>query len=178
MHVICNAQGSRTPRCAPRLQVPAYPVLVEQFHNHGNVQLKCYVVDRAVHVHVKPSFPDVGLSRDGSTCWLGGIEVPCYPPFVYAFHSLHSMPKADVSSNTDGVTYDKAVVQRAAQEIGSRTGLTLFGFDLIKPHRSCGAEYLLIDVNAFPSFKGVPEAGDALRACMKQLAAKRRDTPL
>ena len=169
-----------TPRCTPRLQVPSYPMLVEHFHNHGNVQLKCYVVDRAVYVHVKPSFPDVGLSRDsdGSTCWIGGHEVPCSKPFVYAFHSLHSMPKADVSSVTDGVTYDRAVVQRAAHEIGSRTGLTLFGFDLIKPQRSCGAEYLLIDVNAFPSFKGVPEAGDALRACMKQLAAERRRNTL
>jgi hypothetical protein len=151
-----------------RLQVVAYPVLVERFHNHGGVQLKCYSIGGEVHVHVKPSFPDVALAQDsnGEACLIAGAEVPCSFPFVYSFHSLDSMPKAEDS--TRDFAYELKVVRCVAQAIEQRVGLTVFGFDLIRPRKCSAAPMLLIDVNAFPSFKGVPEAATALRTCMKR----------
>jgi hypothetical protein len=155
------------------LQVMFYPVVVEAFYNHGGSQLKCYIIRDECFVLVEPSFPDVSeaTGQNGAACLIGGHTYPCSPPFVFRFHSLDSMPKA--SSRTvvqSGIgNFDAKCIQDCAAEIGARTGLTVFGFDLI---RTCGngvANYLLIDVNAFPSFKGVPEAPYALRRCMKSL---------
>ena len=158
------------------MQVAAYPALVERFHNHGGVQLKCYCIAGQVYVHVKPSFPDVALARggDGSTCLIAGATTKCLPSFVYAFHSLENMPKAASGSDAGRFTYDQAVIDRVAQCIQSKVGLTVFGFDLIKPKADSVVTYLLIDVNAFPSFKGVPEAASALRKYLKQLVAQRK----
>jgi glutathione synthase/RimK-type ligase-like ATP-grasp enzyme len=75
------------------------------------------------------------------------------------------MPKAKRSlPSTMHADYDCELVQCCAALIAARTGLTLFGFDLIKPSGS--DHMLLIDVNAFPSFKGIPDAAHALRQCL------------
>ena len=96
----------------------------------------------------------------------------CLPRFVYAFHSLDNMPKAVSGSGAGECTYDQAVIDQVAQSIQSKVGLTVFGFDLIKPITDSAVPFLLIDVNAFPSFKGVPEAACALRKYLKQLVAQ------
>jgi hypothetical protein len=153
------------------VQVAACPSVVESFHNHGAVQLKCYVMSHQVFVHVKQSFPDVQAAQDGTgdTCKIGGLSASCSPPFVYSFHSLHSMPKPNLSG-APSMQYDRELIELCARSIAERTGLTLFGFDLIRP---LGADHmLLIDVNAFPSFKGICDAAYALRACLLELGAK------
>lgn len=155
------------------LQVMLFPVVVEAFYNHGGAQLKCYVIQGECFVRVEQSFPDVSeaIGQNGAACLIGGQTHPCNPPFVFKFHSLDSMPKASGrTAERSGIgNYDAKSIQGCAAEIGARTGLTVFGFDLIRPCNSGVSGYVLIDVNAFPSFTGVPEAPYALRRCMKSL---------
>ena len=154
-------------------QISSFPAVVEEFYNHGGVQLKCYVIDGHVHVHVKASFPDVHLSPggDGSSILLDGKHVQCSAPFTYRFHSLKSMPETDCAKQKAELDYDIKMVHACARYIGQQTRLKLFGFDLIQCSKAGSPPWALIDVNAFPSFKGVPDAAAELRACLQNVAA-------
>jgi inositol-1,3,4-trisphosphate 5/6-kinase/inositol-tetrakisphosphate 1-kinase len=56
--------------------------------------------------------------------------------------------------------------EAVAAALRQRLGLTLFGFDLVFD-RSAG-ELVIVDVNYFPSFKGIPEAAAALQAALRE----------
>jgi ribosomal protein S6--L-glutamate ligase len=58
---------------------------------------------------------------------------------------------------------------RVALEIGRVFGLRLYGVDLLTT--ACGP--LIVDVNAFPGFRGVHGASSALVALVEQIAAER-----
>eukprot|EP00892_Ulva_mutabilis_P010710 jgi/Ulvmu1/8010/UM004_0246.1 len=145
-------------------QVEVYPCLVEAVHNHGGVVIKCYAIKGRLFMHAKPSLPDVaGPVVDGRPSATAGDETGCI-----RFHSLKNMPCAAPESIDQGIT-DEATVREAAEAcahvIAEKTGLALFGFDLVKP--AALDHFLLIDVNAFPSFRGVPDAAEALRSFIK-----------
>lgn len=54
----------------------------------------------------------------------------------------------------------KEAVEQVAEALRKELGLTLFGFDLV--FDNIAGELVLFDVNYFPSFKGIPEAPEAL----------------
>lgn len=161
------------------------PVVVEAFHNHGGVQFKCYVLGERVYTHIKASIPDAlpcpaaddsvdAASEGDESCsfmLLGGAPYACAPADVLRFHSLTSMPKAPVSALADVAPPPDAVLHACRRALADRLGLRIFGFDLIRPLTAGAgvAPYVLIDVNAFPSFKGVPEIGDDLRCFLAAL---------
>ncbi|KAL4448397.1 hypothetical protein ABPG75_005616 [Micractinium tetrahymenae] len=60
--------------------------------------------------------------------------------------------------------------EAVAAALRQQLGLTLFGFDLVFD-RAAG-ELVIIDVNYFPSFKGIPEAPAALQAALRQRYAQ------
>lgn len=55
-------------------------------------------------------------------------------------------------------------------------GLSLFGFDVIVPNdrkTACNSEYVVIDVNFFPSYKEVGDFPSRLRSFLWEHAASR-----
>ena len=151
-----------------------FPVVVEAFHNHHG-QLKCYAVQSEVFVHKKRSMPVTMLNAEdpsGQTILMDGQIVSCAVPFVYRFHSLDSMPVSAVQAET-APDIDNGTLSQCAGCIARNTGLTLFGFDLIQQMPERGSRWLLIDVNAFPSFKGVSEAPACIRRAIKRLVASK-----
>lgn len=56
--------------------------------------------------------------------------------------------------------------EAVAEALRARLGLTLFGFDLV--FDPAAGELVIIDVNYFPSFKGIPEAPVALQAALRE----------
>jgi hypothetical protein len=54
----------------------------------------------------------------------------------------------------------REAVEQVAEVLRKELGLTLFGFDLV--FDNIAGELVLFDVNYFPSFKGIPEAPEAL----------------
>jgi hypothetical protein len=160
------------------MQMEVYPYLAEYFHNHGGTVIKCYVIDDQVFIRAKPSLPDIIKSVNRSeirnichdsqdshpviaaqnlnTCSSGNGEM--------AFHTLQNMPCVTAEFVNTALAEDELTIeaaQRCARVIRKATDLSLFGFDLIAP--TDGDGFILVDVNAFPSFKGVEGAADALR---------------
>lgn len=160
------------------MQMEVHPYLAESFHNHGGTVIKCYAIDGHVFLRAKPSLPDIvkhphesrhcsggGVTPDKQPCH-GGSGAPMQDAFSgeIAFHTLTNMPCV-ASTSVNAALAKDATTAEAAQScaacIRDATGLSLFGFDLVAP--SIGAGFLLVDVNAFPSFKGIEGATEALR---------------
>jgi inositol-1,3,4-trisphosphate 5/6-kinase len=143
------------------MQVAHFPAILEAFNNHGGRQLKCYVIGQAVYAAVKPSIPDCSNDNtdvDGHSVLVGSRQCQCQSPFVLQFHSLQSMPKADVRSHgLAGLSSEDAViVSDIAAFIAKQSGLSLIGFDVIQATATPGL-YTVVDVNAFPSFGGLSD---------------------
>ncbi|KAL4433219.1 hypothetical protein ABPG77_003267 [Micractinium sp. CCAP 211/92] len=126
--------------------------------------------------------------------WLRRLEPPAPEPAATAAAAAAGFePEAAGSSNGDpGAPRGAAAAApaghaQAAQSPGhelmrrptfeaiaaalrQQLGLTLFGFDLVFDR--VAGELVIIDVNYFPSFKGIPEAPAALQAALRQRYAQ------
>ena len=146
-----------------------YPYLVESFHNHGGTVIKCYAIDSEVFIRVKPSLPDIVKHDCENESGTGRSLTLDNPKGEVAFHTLTNMPCVAAEAVSTAVVKDAMTVeaaQKCAAVIRKTTGLSLFGFDLTVPSR--WTRFLLVDVNAFPSFKGIPEASEALRVFVQR----------
>lgn len=165
------------------MQVARYPAIVEAFRNHGGTQIKAYAIGDALYAVRKPSIPDCGdVAADGSTVRLGGRAHTCATPFVLPFHSLEGLPSGAAPASPPAALFatDVACLADAAKFIAARSGLRLFGFDVVQASAAGGA-YTIVDVNAFPSYRnlGAPIAGapasddvaSSLRACLAAACA-------
>ncbi len=75
-------------------------------------------------------------------------------------------PKEDVPLAPEAIP---AEWKQTVLEVGRVFGLRLYGVDLLKTARGP----LVIDVNAFPGFRGVPEAAEVLAAFVERLGLER-----
>lgn len=142
------------------MQIPVFPCIAECVHNHSGVVYKCYIIDQKMFVHPKPSFEDVTTqhSEGAQAVKEGGIHTST------RFHSIKNMPCASKERCNFSISKEHpvwAAAQLCSEVLKDVTDLTLFGFDLVRP--SIFDHFLLVDVNAFPSFKGTEGAAEALR---------------
>jgi ribosomal protein S6--L-glutamate ligase len=77
-----------------------------------------------------------------------------------------SAPKEDVPLAPEAIP---AEWKQMVLDVGRVFGLRLYGVDLLQTERGP----LVIDVNAFPGFRGVPEAAEVLAAFVEQLGLER-----
>lgn len=153
-----------------------FPTVAETFYNHQGVQFKCYTIGPTVLCVVKPSIPNVekvDADDSASHLLLGGVPFECQAPHRYHFHSLDSLPIASRSEVAHVPAPAQELIQQCSDAIRACLGLTLFGFDVIQPSDQ-RTPLVLIDVNAFPSFKGFPDAACKLRSTLRDLVIASR----
>lgn len=151
------------------MQMEVHPYLAECFYNHGGTVMKCYAIEEQLFVRAKPSIPDIHRPAAHASRETDGTQDRAWQGYhgEAAFHTLTNMPCAESDSVHHSLADDQLTMEAAqlcAATIRAATGLTLFGFDLTKP---AAERFLLVDVNAFPSFRGIPGAAEALREFFK-----------
>eukprot|EP00762_Andalucia_godoyi_P000037 ANDGO_02305.mRNA.1 Inositol-tetrakisphosphate 1-kinase 1 len=162
----------------PQLEACALtvPFVVQEFVNHGGIVYKVYVVHDHVWANTRRSIRDLQQSESICTC----------------FNSQHEFPDllANVADLSNPVVDAAllAVFADIAKSIHSAFGLHLFGFDVLIPSRDASAasdptdpeqQYLVVDVNYFPSYKKTPNIYAVLLEFTSQLiATRRRGRPL
>ncbi|PRW44989.1 inositol 4-trisphosphate 5 6-kinase family [Chlorella sorokiniana] len=164
------------------LEVPL-PAVVQEYVDHGGRVWKVYVAGDQVFWAERKSTPDLRSLAEQLAA-----DPEADVPDSISFDSLKSLPttlpwlrKQQAQPQAAGGSADgglppvpgqvASLMQRptfeaVAAALRKRLGLTLFGFDLV--FDSIAGELVIIDVNYFPSFKGVPEAPAALRAALRQ----------
>lgn len=145
MMIIFNAAG---------LQSIKVPCVAQSFVNHNAILYKVFVIADNFYVVRRPSFenfhstdlpPVVFDSQNiSSASWL----------YEHPSTKLQSSIAASSVSNKPIFDLDSKIVQRIVRGVRKQFGLSLIGIDLIVEKAS--GRYAIIDVNAFPSYDGVP----------------------
>ncbi|XP_055331010.1 inositol-tetrakisphosphate 1-kinase-like [Paramacrobiotus metropolitanus] len=165
MMIIFNATG---------LESIKVPCVAQSFVNHDAILYKVFVIGDKHHVVRRPSFenfylndlpPIVFDSQDISKAqWLCS-DPSKLPLFRIAANSINAA--------TAEVELDPAVVSFIVQGIRQQFGLSLIGIDLIREVDT--GRLAIIDVNAFPSYDGVPDffgtLSDFLHSTVKHRSA-------
>jgi len=130
------------------------PVLVQQLVNHDATIFKAFMIGDFVSYVRKPSLPNFAEDPQRATINFDS----------QAFADLVGVPTAPEPG--------LELVQKVAQAISQETGLSLFGFDLIT--KSGTNEHYVIDINYFPSYKGIDDFyGKLVTLIKKKLDATR-----
>ncbi|KAL2628709.1 hypothetical protein R1flu_013395 [Riccia fluitans] len=127
------------------LPVPL-PAVVQEYVDHGAHQYKMYAIGSKLLYSRRKSTPNaskLATRTDGAQALL--------------FDSLKSLPvEADTEMQEENLQkLDFEIVQKAADWLRSKLGLTIIGFDIVV--QSGTNDYIIVDVNYFPTFKDVPD---------------------
>ncbi|KAJ8755535.1 hypothetical protein K2173_019333 [Erythroxylum novogranatense] len=131
------------------LSVPL-PALVQEYVDHSSTLYKIYVLGEKIFYAIKNSTPNADILIKSSKC--NGLR-----PLL--FDSLRSLPvnySGVGNSPKDGNhSFDLELVTTAANWLGRKLDLTIFGFDVVIQEGS--GDHVIVDVNYLPSFKEVPD---------------------
>ncbi|KAE8671883.1 Inositol-tetrakisphosphate 1-kinase 6 [Hibiscus syriacus] len=122
------------------------PAVIQEYVDHSSTLFKFYVLGERVFHVVKKSIPNSDIlikssEKDGSKPLL--------------FDSLKSLPTAPANSEGRDLCLDLGLVNKAAEWLSKKLGLTIFGFDVVIQEGS--GDHVVVDVNYLPSFKEVPD---------------------
>ncbi|KAG7369009.1 inositol 1, 3, 4-trisphosphate 5/6-kinase [Nitzschia inconspicua] len=130
--------------------------IVQEYVNHDATLYKIYVLGDFVSVYERHSLPN--LPDDLSTATVDLVEFDSQRPYPNLRDFVHNMDETDRSPkdtkfrNAVAVTVEE--VTPVVRALKKAFGLELFGFDILR--RSGDKEWLVVDVNYFPSYKEVP----------------------
>ena len=125
-------------------------LVVQDYVDHDGYEMKVYCIGDAIHISKRKIPKGTGKEH--------------LPPFT-VFDSLETK-----SRNPDEMNYpledkDETILRGCAKWLRAKLGLTLFGFDALKVIGT--GQIAIIDINYFPSFKGIPDAHSNLRGLCK-----------
>jgi len=145
--------------------------LVQEYVNHDQKLYKVYVMGKKVHVYERASLPNLPLDiAEKTTKDLVRFDSQHpYPQLKDFGMSTHDEPVIIVTRNVI-VTPDE--VMPLVDTLKQAFGLELFGFDILisSEHN----EWLVVDVNYFPSYKEVPNFPHQLANYLTQRVLRQR----
>jgi hypothetical protein len=173
------------------------PAVLQEYVDHNSTLWKVYVAGNQVFSVQKRSTPNLQPLRDflasyttsgvGGVGLVGGQEKEDVDiPTSIEFNSLESLPislpwlrqitdssSAGASQQVPAAIMHPDFLTQLAQVLRKHLGLTLFGFDVVFDYAA--GETVVLDLNFFPSFRGIPEAPRALRTTLLEKYETLRD---
>lgn len=142
----------RHPGAVSQLTLPT-PALIQEFVNHNGLVHKVYVLGNKVFSALRPSIPNVSCSTslDSAVIMFDSLKsLPTQLPDEFSPPSGPSQLEVPPACSTLPNEVQLSVAECLREELG----LTLFGFDIVQSVDT--GEYLVVDVNYFPNYKGGP----------------------
>jgi len=142
--------------------VPA-PFTIQEFHNHGAVIFKIYVLGGEWFVHPGPSLPDASATAE-------------LTPFNSQQLKLNTDPAAAEMRQKSLVMLKenkKTLVDSIVAAVAQKFGLGLFGLDLLLS--SVSGKMYIVDANYFPGYSGVAQFHDKLTDFIKSRAREKQN---
>jgi len=125
-------------------------LVVQDYLPHDGYEMKVYCIGEEVHM----------FKRKVAECLTDDL-----PP-LYCFDSLELKSKNADEENYPICDADKALLCDCAKRLRAKMNVKLFGFDALKVKGT--TTIAIIDINYFPSFKGIPEARSGVHKVVKQ----------
>ena len=130
------------------------PCLVQEFCNHGGVLYKVFVIGEQFKICERPSIKNLDDTLSTHTIHFDSFRVSkTGKPYIKNLHAAN--PNKRHWHNCDEIPnmLDSAVIQGIISRIHDKTGLYLYGFDVLLEKES--GNYAVIDINQFPSYAGI-----------------------
>jgi inositol-1,3,4-trisphosphate 5/6-kinase/inositol-tetrakisphosphate 1-kinase len=144
--------------------------IVQEYVNHDESLYKVYVMGTYVHVYKRTSLPN--LPTD-----MASISTKDFVKFdsQHLYPSLQDFGITEAFDRTEQTPHDTSVtpdeVSPLVDVLKRAFGLDLFGFDiLLSPQK----EWLVVDVNYFPSYKEVPNFPNQLAQYLTRRVSQQR----
>jgi Inositol 1,3,4-trisphosphate 5/6-kinase ATP-grasp domain len=150
--------------------------IVQEFINHNAKLYKVYVLGDFVSVYERHSLPN--LPEDLSKATVDLVEFDSQRPYPTLSDFGFDTDYQDNNTKTDSkvcshVAMTDEEVMPVVKALKKAFGLELFGFDILR--RPDDKEWLVVDVNYFPSYKEVPNFPSLLaRYLTKRVLEQRR----
>lgn len=137
------------------------PCLVQEFCNHSGVCYKVFVIGDNYHICQRPSIKDMnvtGLENPSSkTINFDSFRVSkTGQSFCQDLHFSDPNKQEWVSSDERPNLLDSNIVEGIIKNMQKVSGLLMYGFDILI--ESDSKNYALIDINQFPSYKGIDDS--------------------
>lgn len=131
------------------------PVLIQEYLNHNGIIFKIFVIGDELSTKTKASLPNF-------------VPHPDCDPLMFnsqSFGDICSPVSSDLELEARS-NLDLPKMRDIVAAIRALTGLTLFGFDVIRCNRT--SQYALIDINYFPGYRGVEDFPQQFVAFLKK----------
>ena len=137
------------------------PCLVQEFCNHNGVCYKVFVIGDRYHICQRPSIKDMNESghedTSSNTISFDSFKVSkTGQPFCLDLHNSDPSKQDWISSDENPNLLDRNLVEGIISKMRKVSGLLMYGFDILVEKDS--KNYALIDINQFPSYKGIAES--------------------
>ena len=134
------------------LNALSYPVVLQEFVNHGGVVFKIYVAGRHVRCVKRESLPDISEEEVKA---LKGVV-----PFSQVSNLKGSRDEEPGTGSESSVEKaempPEGLVSELAKALREALGLNLFNADVIRDGKDGRTRYLIIDINYFPGYAKLP----------------------
>jgi inositol-1,3,4-trisphosphate 5/6-kinase/inositol-tetrakisphosphate 1-kinase len=147
--------------------------LIQEYVNHNATLYKVYVLGESIHVYQRPSLPNLPVGSGA----IDVVEFDSQRPYPrlqdFGFDATGAESSTSTIASTTSVTRDE--VSPIVQALKQAFGLQLFGFDILIHHdEEEKEEWLVVDVNYFPSYKEVPNFPTLLAHYLTQRVLEQR----
>jgi inositol-1,3,4-trisphosphate 5/6-kinase/inositol-tetrakisphosphate 1-kinase len=150
--------------------------IVQEFINHGSTLFKVYVLGDFVSVYKRHSLPD--LPEDLSNATVDLVQFDSQRPYPkledFGLDAGPGTINTGTSTQTTPVTVEE--VMPIVNALKKAFGLELFGFDILRRSSETETEWLVCDVNYFPSYKEVPNFPSLLARYLTMRVLEQRRT--
>ena len=137
------------------------PCLIQEYCNHGGVYYKVFVVGLKFSICENPSLKDFLVmsdvtKNDNSTIYFNTREIAKIgKPFDARLHETDPNSRIWKTCDESPNMLNRSVIEEIITRIQQITGCHLLKFDILIEKGS--GNYLLIDMNQFPSYDGINE---------------------
>ncbi|GBF98687.1 hypothetical protein Rsub_11401 [Raphidocelis subcapitata] len=157
----------------------AETAVVQEFVNHGGLQYKAYVIADKVFYATRASIPDVarppapGPDADAALLERQVLRFDSLASLPTRLPAHMAAPPKDGAAARPPQPLPRPALEAVAAHLRRALGLTLFGFDVVVC--SDTGDWLVVDVNYFPNYKGgPPETAAWLAEAMAEAHARRQ----
>jgi inositol-1,3,4-trisphosphate 5/6-kinase/inositol-tetrakisphosphate 1-kinase len=155
--------------------------IIQEYVNHNATLFKVYVLGEHVFVYQRPSLPNLPPHQQLSTAAVDALKFDSQRPYpnIADFcieewvedSTTTAIDEDSVASSSDYTPVTSDEIRPVVECLRQNFGLELFGFDiLLTPQK----EYLVVDVNYFPSYKEVPNFPSLLAHYLTQRVLHQR----
>lgn len=151
------------------------PIILQEYLNHYSTVHKVYVLGETYHISSRPSIESIDISNNdyGETKIITFDSQKAYPSLTSS-----NSTSSSIGSYSAGIIKKKLPItpsdleesgflKKYTNELGSKFGLSLYGYDIIVVEDSTDFDIAIVDVNYFPSFKEYPNFNQSLRNYLK-----------